>query len=457
MTHVLASELRESVLRAALEGKLTTQSSNDTSVYVTLDKVKEIKKHLIKKGEMKKEKPLEPVNDDEQNFDIPDGWIWTRMQNFLDVRDGTHDSPKYVADGYPFVTSKNLINGSISFDNVQFITKEDFEKFNARSRVDVGDILMAMIGSIGKPVLVREKNREFAIKNVALIKYVPGTGVNMNYVLYLLNYAESIMKSHANGGVQQFVSLSYLRNFPVPLPPIEEQARIVARVDELMAKIDEYEKLENELVELKKNFPGDMKAAVLQAAMQGKLTEQNRDDLSIFSCLKEDSIEFETEDSEHDIPDNWVLCNILNLCSMKQWKTIPTTELLTEGYPVYGANGVIGFYSDYNHEEPTLLITCRGATCGMTNITKGKCWVNGNALAVDKLNRSVDVMFLKYYIDSIDMKKENIITGSAQPQITQANISKLSIPLPPIEEQKRIVEKLDKILPLCEELEKEVV
>ena len=92
----------------------------------------------------------------------------------------------------------------------------------------------------------------------------------------------------------------------------------------------------------------------------------------------------------------------------------------------------------------------------MTNITKGKCWVNGNALAVDKLNRSVDVMFLKYYIDSIDMKKENIITGSAQPQITQTNISKLSIPLPPIEEQKRIVEKLDKILPLCEKLEKEI-
>ena len=146
-----------------------------------------------------------------------------------------------------------------------------------------------------------------------------------------------------------------------------------------------------------------------------------------------------------EIPNNWIWCNIFNLCSMKQWKTIPTNMLLNEGYPVYGANGVIGYYSDFNHEKPTLLVTCRGATCGSTNITFGKCWVNGNALAIDELNKYIDVFFLKYYIDSIDMRKSKIISGTAQPQITQNNISKLRIPVPSLNEQKRIVVTLKEI------------
>lgn len=453
MAHELASELRESVLRAALEGKLTVQSSNDTSVYLTLDKVKEIKKELVKKGEMKKEKPLEPVNDDEQNFDIPDGWIWTRMQNFLDVRDGTHDSPKYVADGYPFVTSKNLINGSISFDNVQFITKEDFEKFNTRSRVDVGDILMAMIGSIGKPVLVREKNREFAIKNVALIKYIPNTSVNMEYVLYLLNYAESIMKSQANGGVQQFVSLNYLRNFPVPLPPIEEQARIVARVDELMAKIDEYEKLENELVELKKNFPGDMKAAVLQAAMQGKLTEHlmsdgevNRELLSTKNYPKIEEL--------YDLPDNWInahLEDLTNPIATKQYQILESDVCKEGEYPVISQSKEYSIGFSDNEERvfsPSSKIVLFGDHTTIVKTIDYPFVVGADGVKLFECNNSILPEYL-YYVLTFNASLISEVGGYSR---HYKYLKNKSIPLPPIEEQKRIVEKLDKILPLCEEL-----
>ena len=160
-----------------------------------------------------------------------------------------------------------------------------------------------------------------------------------------------------------------------------------------------------------------------------------------------------TEDEQpFEIPTNWKFVNIMSLCNMKQWKTIPTNLLEKEGYPVYGANGIIGYYKEYNHDIETLLITCRGSTCGYTNITKGKCYVNGNALSCDDLSKSINILFFKYYTDSIDMKEQRIITGTAQPQITQENISKLYVPLPPLEEQERIIKVLNDLLPLCETL-----
>ena len=158
------------------------------------------------------------------------------------------------------------------------------------------------------------------------------------------------------------------------------------------------------------------------------------------------------ENEPFDIPNSWKFVNIMCLCNMKQWKTIPTNQLQKTGYPVYGANGIIGYYKNYNHSIETLLITCRGSTCGYTNITNGKCYVNGNALACDDLSSAINIRYLKYYIDSVDMKTKKIITGTAQPQITQDNISKLFIPLPPLEEQERIVKVLDNMLPLIENL-----
>ena len=98
---------------------------------------------------------------------LPSGWKWYKARECMDIRDGTHDSPRYVADGYPLVTSKNLVDGKIDFSTCTFISKEDHNAISKRSAVDEGDILYAMIGTIGNPVVV-EKSQEFSIKNVAL-------------------------------------------------------------------------------------------------------------------------------------------------------------------------------------------------------------------------------------------------------------------------------------------------
>tara|TARA_Y100000589_G_scaffold329341_1_gene375591 strand:+ start:1234 stop:2325 length:1092 start_codon:yes stop_codon:yes gene_type:complete len=141
---------------------------------------------------------------------------------------------------------------------------------------------------------------------------------------------------------------------------------------------------------------------------------------------------------------NWEKITLAEICSPKQWKTISSKNLKIKGYPVYGANGKIGFTDQYNHEKPTILVTCRGATCGSINITEPYSYTNGNAMALDSLNENIiDLNFLKYFLIKRGFK--DIISGSAQPQIIRQNILRVKIPLPPIHEQRRIAKILDSI------------
>jgi type I restriction enzyme S subunit len=135
------------------------------------------------------------------------------------------------------------------------------------------------------------------------------------------------------------------------------------------------------------------------------------------------------------------LVPLTSICKPKQWKTISTKELKEDGFPVYGANGKIGYYGSYTHEHPTVLITCRGATCGTINISEPKSYVNGNAMALDNLSEDVNLYYLAHYLRF--RKLDDVISGSAQPQITGQGLSNLQIPLPPLPQQKKIAAILD--------------
>lgn len=138
---------------------------------------------------------------------------------------------------------------------------------------------------------------------------------------------------------------------------------------------------------------------------------------------------------------SWEMVNINKLCRPRQWKTLSMEKLTKEGYPVYGANGKIGFYNEFSHEHPTLAITCRGATCGSVHITEPKSYINGNAMALDNISDKIDIKFLYYFF--LQRGFNDVISGSAQPQITGEGLSKIQIPLPPLPIQKRIAELLD--------------
>ena len=226
-------DMKESVLQYAIQGKLVEQRPEEGTGEELYQQILKEKKRLIKEGKIKKEKPLTEIAEDEIPFDIPESWKWCRLSDVIDVRDGTHDSPKYVPVGIPLVTSKNLVNGVIDYGNVKYITQEDADKINVRSMVDDDDILFAMIGSIGNPVLVK-KDREFCIKNMALFKRFANTDISMRYVYWFLFYAQYKLKKEASGGVQSFISLSRFREYLIPLPPVAEQNRIVAKLEEIL-------------------------------------------------------------------------------------------------------------------------------------------------------------------------------------------------------------------------------
>ena len=244
--------LKKSILQWAVQGKLVPQDPADEPASVLLERIRAEKQKLIAEGKIKKDKHEsvifrrdnshyekrgfeEVCIDDEIPFEIPENWCWARMGSCLDVRDGTHDTPKYVLEGIPLVTSKNLCNGKIDFSTAKFISREDHLAISLRSKVDAGDIMYAMIGSIGNPVLYNG-NAEFSIKNMALFKKI-SNGLDMEYVYWFLYLSQDTMKKFASGGVQSFVSLGYLRNYWIPVPPIQEQHRIVTAIKQILPKI----------------------------------------------------------------------------------------------------------------------------------------------------------------------------------------------------------------------------
>lgn len=229
----LQTLLKSKVLDLAMRGKLVKQDPNDEPASVLLEKIKAEKEQLIKEKKIKRSKPLPPITDEEKPFEIPNSWEWVRLGEVLDVRDGTHDTPKYVNSGIPLITAKNLKHGSIDFTNIKYISLKDAKKINERSKVDIEDILFAMIGTIGNPVLVTT-DTDFAIKNVALLKATHY--LNMSFVCKYIQSAEYLLVKNSSGGNQKFISLKKIKEIPLVLPPIKIQNKIVERIE----KINDY-------------------------------------------------------------------------------------------------------------------------------------------------------------------------------------------------------------------------
>ena len=163
------------------------------------------------------------------------GWKVDKLGDICDVRDGTHDSPKYLEQSeYLLITSKNITaDGNIDFTTANYISKQDYDAINKRSCVDKGDIIMAMIGTIGKPIIVKNVDKMFSIKNVALVKFCSSTNVINTYIQSLLNnpsYRFHI-QSQNKGGTQKFIALGTIRTLPIPCPPMELQREFADKIE----------------------------------------------------------------------------------------------------------------------------------------------------------------------------------------------------------------------------------
>ena len=163
---------------------------------------------------------------------------YKKLSEVCDVRDGTHDSPKYVTEGYPLVTSKNIVDGKLDLSVINYLSQEDYDKINERSKVDVGDIIMPMIGTIGNPYIVEEFT-DFAIKNVALVKF-PNDSINNRFVWYFLKSElfNRYVAEKNKGGTQKFLSLGDIRSLNIPIINKNEQDEIVELLDKVSSIIE---------------------------------------------------------------------------------------------------------------------------------------------------------------------------------------------------------------------------
>lgn len=235
-------DFRTSVLHDAIFGELSThdlgddsafnmvnfyEGNNDNFSYSYIRKV-DGSYFEYKDGE-------EYCIDDFIPFDIPDNWLWVRMENLVQVVGGTHESLNYVGEGYPVITSKNLRDEKIDWGDVKYISEEDYQRLHSKTPIDEGDILFGIVGNIGNSVMVLDRT-DFCIKNVAVLKpYIEG--MDLSYLYTILRYVEIQIKENAVGVAQPFVSLEFLRNFLVPLPPFNEQVDICEKVDELKIQL----------------------------------------------------------------------------------------------------------------------------------------------------------------------------------------------------------------------------
>ena len=376
-------------------------------------------------------------------FEVPKGWCWCKFGEYLDVRDGTHDSPKYVEKGYPFVTSKNLNNGKIDFATAKFISEEDHINFSQRSFVEDGDILFAMIGSIGNPVLV-VKDREFSIKNVALFKPYDKRNSYMKYVLYYLLYIQEHLKQGAKGGMQPFIPLNYFRkDLFIPLPPLNEQQHIVKEIEKWSVLIDIIESGKADLQTAIKQT----KNKILDLAIHGKLVTQNPNDEPASELLKRinPNAEITCDNGLYGkIPSSWSMVSMDLLCSLTDGeKQSGIGRINLDVKFLRGEREARMLASGRFIPANTLLILVDGENSGEVFRTP----IDGYQGSTFKQLSINDNMNTDYMIQIINMHRQTLRenkVGSAIPHLNKKLFKAIKVPVPPLAEQQRIVDAIDK-------------
>lgn len=328
-----AEQLKNSILQRAIEGKLVEQREEEGTAAELLREIKAEKARLVKEGKLKKEKPLPEIKAEEIPFEIPESWEWVRLGDLLNsLTDGTHKTPKYTASGVPFLSVKNMSSRFLSFENTKFISQQEHEELTKRCHPQKGDMLLSKVGTTGIPVII-DTDKDFSIfVSIALLKYS-----SYIYAPYLLRAIESPhvqeqCKLHTRGVGNKNWVLTDIANTTLPLPPLAEQKRIVAKIEELLPHVEQYGKAHDELTALNEKFPDAMKKSVLQFAMEGKLVEQREEEgtaKELLSAIKAEKAklvkegklkkekplpEIKAEEIPFEIPESWEWVRLGDVC-----------------------------------------------------------------------------------------------------------------------------------------------
>ena len=484
-------ELKASVLLYALQGRLVAHDPSEGTGRDEIEKMLRHKELLQKNKEIKKEKPIPPVTDNEITSDIPDNWCWERIGNIGSWSAGAtppRTNPDYYGGDIPWLKTGDLNDGIVS-SVPEYITDLALQKTSVRLN-PIGSVLMAMYGAtIGKLGILDTP----MTTNQACCACIPYEGMFNKYLFYFLMGNRLNFIKMGEGGAQPNISKEKIVNFPIAVPPLAEQRRIVTKLEEILPLIDRYEAAWNKLEEFNKRFPGDMQKSSLQLAIQGKLVEHRPEEgtgeelfqqiqaekqaLIKAGTIKKEKPLPEIADDEvpFDIPDTWKWMRVGNLAVVQSSKRVFEKDYVSEGIPFFRSKEIGNLYRNESIKTELfiteehyaalaegygvpqvgdILITSVG-TIGNTWICDGRkfYYKDGNITQICG-NRFFDSRYVEYFLHSPLFEKQALSTvaGTAYSALTIIKLKNLIIPLPPLVEQKRIVAKLEEILPLCDRL-----
>ena len=470
-----AQDLKNSILQLAIQGKLVEQRKEEGTAKELLEKIEAEKKQLIKEGKIKKQKELPEIKEDEIPFDIPDSWEWVRLIDLSLFIKAGGDKPKDFLKSKTETHEVPVIANGIQNDGIIGYTKE--------ATVEESCITVSGRGTIGFSCLRTEPFTP--VVRLLVIKIS-----NQLDDKYVQNVLTALIERGVGTSIKQ-LTVPMIEPKLIPLPPLEEQQRIVAKIEELMPYVDKYDVAYSEVEKLNKKFPEDMQKSILQYAIQGKLVEQREEDGTAEDLYKQiqeekkklikegkikktkDLPEITEDEIPFDIPESWEWvrladvsenihygytasanaigdCKLLRITDIQnnsvQWESVPYCNVKEKDYCTYGLN------------NRDIMIARTGGTIGKTYIVEN---LNDRAVFASYLIRvipvnKVDEIYLKKFMESplywIQLKAGSMGTG--QPNVNGTTLSKVVLPLPPLEEQKRIVERIEELLPYTKQLAK---
>ena len=480
-------ELKNSILQLAIQGKLVEQRPEEGTGEELYRQIQSEKQKLIREGKIKKEKPLPEIAEDEVPFDIPESWKWVRVGciTALNPKNEANDETEasfipmtLVADGYRNQHSYEIKKwGEI---------KKGFTHFTT------GDIGIAKI----TPCFQNRKSVIFdslvhnlgaGTTELSIVRVIADT-VNREYLLWFFKsdyFIKNGIKSFTGTAGQQRIHKEYLANCVIPLPSLAEQKRIVAKIEELLPLIDRYEKAWSRLEEFNRRFPADMQKSLLQMAIQGKLVEQRPEEgtgeevfnrlMPYHYKLKPCKDELDCSSMDFEIPPNWMLVELNQLFDFIDYRG-KTPNKTADGVFLITSSNIKRAYMEYSRREyisyeeylsrQSRGITQKGDLLFTTEAPMG----NAALCDMDECSCGQRIITLKeyaqgtvypalymYFVLSPQFQQQLLsnCTGTTAKGIKADKLKHLLLPLPPYAEQKRIVTRLEQLLPLCERLKRE--
>lgn len=466
-------KLRQKILDLAIRGKLVPQDPNDEPASVLLERIKAEKERLIKEGKIKRSKKTAKTSDtphyENVPFEVPKGWVWTTLPELctIPITDGTHKTPTYTdkEHGVPFISSKDVTSQRINWNNIKYITRELHEELHKRIAPQKNDILLAKNGTTGVAAIV-EDTRVFDIY-VTLAVIRPSQNICPQYLYQVINsnFCKEQFNSRLTGIGLPNLHLVDIKKTMIPLPPISEQKRIVTEIERWFVWIEQIRQSKTDLQDVIKQT----KSKILDLAIHGKLVPQDPSDEPASELLKRINPKAEiTCDNGHygKIPQRWALVKLGDLFDAISAKRVLKSEWKTKGVPFYRAreiaklsecNEVVNelfianeHYNElkkkYGVPEPGDIMLSAVGTIGKSYIVKNTdkfYYKDASVLCLRNYNKLNPIYFSMLFSSSFLQNQMNEYSkGTTVDTITLERLKSYIIPLPPLEEQKRIVGKI---------------